>query len=144
MLTPEGEIRPEVAAELSEENGVQIAKMAWLSDKTKAKEYGSMVIYVTKGSNASRLLHEGYFHLNGESAYTNVFKVHHGPIQCYNCQAIGHKAFSYQRTQVCAKCARNSHSHRDCIEVISKCVPCGGPHKSFSKNCRVLYPNRHE
>ena len=144
VLTPEGNIQSEVAAKLGEENGVQIAKMAWLSDKTKAKEYGSMVIYITKGSDASRLLWEGYFHLNGESAYTNVFEVRRGPIQCYNCQAIGHKAFSCQRTQVCAKCARNGHSHKDCIEVISKCVLYGGPHESFSKNCRVLYPNRHE
>ena len=144
VLTPEGNIQPEVAAKFSEENGVQVAKMAWLSDKTKAKDYRSMVIYVTKGSDASRLLHEGYFHLNGELAYTNVFEVRHGPIQCYNCQAIGHKAFLCQRTQVCAKCARNSHSHRDCIEVIQKCILCRGPHKSFSKSCRVLYPNCHE
>jgi hypothetical protein len=25
-----------------------------------------------------------------------------------------------------------------------KCVPCGGPHESFSKNCRKLYPSCHE
>ena len=38
-----------------------------------------MVIYITKGSDASRLLREGYFHLNGELAYTNVFEVRRGP-----------------------------------------------------------------
>jgi hypothetical protein len=25
-----------------------------------------------------------------------------------------------------------------------KCVPCGGPHESFSRNCRKLYPSQHE
>jgi hypothetical protein len=25
-----------------------------------------------------------------------------------------------------------------------KCVPCGGPHESYSRNCRKLYPSQHE
>jgi hypothetical protein len=27
---------------------------------------------------------------------------------------------------------------------VPKCVPCGGPHESFSRRCPKLYPARHE
>lgn len=37
----------------------------------------------------------------GESAYTSVFAPREDPIQCYNCQEIGHKAFSDKKLQVC-------------------------------------------
>ena len=30
------------------------------------------------------------------------------------------------------------------LEAVVKCVPCGGPHESFSRNCRKLYPSQHE
>jgi hypothetical protein len=43
------------------------------------KMYRSMVIYVTKASDAQRLLEERYFHLAGESASTNVFERRQGP-----------------------------------------------------------------
>ncbi|RKK10372.1 hypothetical protein BFJ67_g18183 [Fusarium oxysporum f. sp. cepae] len=59
--------------------------MHWLSNKENGKIYGSMVIYVTKASDARRLLDERYFHLAGESASTNVFKRRQGPDQYYNC-----------------------------------------------------------
>jgi hypothetical protein len=144
VLDQSGSIQPETAEVLGKENEVQIAKMAWLSKKDTAKAYGSMVIYVTKGSDAARLLQGQYFHIAGESAYTSIYELRTGPVQCYNCQAIGHKAFSCSKTQVCAKCAKDGHHHRDCLEEVPKCVPCGGPHESFSKNCRILYPRRHE
>lgn len=144
VLDTEGNLRPGKADEFGKENGVKVAKMAWLSRKDNGKEYGSMVVYVTKGSDAIRLLQEGYFHLDGESAFTNPYEKRTGPIQCYKCQAIGHKAFSCKKAQICAKCAGVGHHHRDCSNEVSKCVPCGGPHESFSKNCRILYPTRHE
>jgi hypothetical protein len=46
--------------------------MNWLSDKENGKAYRSMVIYVTKGSDATRLLEGRYFHLAGASARTSV------------------------------------------------------------------------
>lgn len=143
VLDQDGSIRPEAAEALGKENEVQIAKMAWLSKKDAAKAYGSMVIYVTKGSDAVRLLQGQYFHIAGESAYTSIYEPRTGPVQCYNCQAIGHKAFSCNKTQVCAKCAKEGHHHRDCLEEVPRCVPCGGPHESFSRNCRILHPGRH-
>ena len=33
-----------------------------------------MVVYVTKGSDARRLLTEGFFYVAGESGYTGVFE----------------------------------------------------------------------
>ncbi|RYC77562.1 hypothetical protein BFJ63_vAg19563 [Fusarium oxysporum f. sp. narcissi] len=137
VLDSSGNILPGAAEALGKENVVTIAKMHWLSNKENGKMYGSMVIYVTKASDARRLLDERYFHLAGESASTNVFERRQGPDQCYNCWETGHKAFACSKTQRCGKCAETGHRHRDCQAVEPKCVPCGGPHESFSQNCRV-------
>jgi hypothetical protein len=32
----------------------------------------------------------------------------------------------------------------ECQTQVPKCVPCGGPHESFSRSCPKLYPTRHE
>jgi hypothetical protein len=144
VLDQNGSIRPEAVEVLGKENEVRIAKIAWLSRKDTAKAYGSIMIYVTKGSDAVRLLQEQYFHIAGESAYTSIYEPRTGPVQCYNCQTIGHKAFSCNKTQVCAKCAKEGHHYKDCLEEVPKCVPCGGPHESFSRNCRILHPKRHK
>lgn len=143
ILDQDGAILTGVREALGKENEVSIAKLAWLSKKDTEKAYGSMVIYVTRRSDAVRLLQAQYFHVAGESAYTRVYVPRTGPTQCYNCQAVGHKAFSCTKPRVCAKCAQEGHHHDDCREEILKCVPCGGPHESFSRNCRVLYPTRH-
>ena len=143
VLDENGVIRPGVMDALGKENEVHIAKMAWLSKKDAGKAYGSMVVYMTKGSDASRLLQGQYFHVAGESAYTRIYEPRYGPVQCYQCQELGHKAHACTKTQVCGKCAQEGHHHRDCRAEIPKCVLCAGPHEAFSKNCRVLHPNRH-
>jgi hypothetical protein len=139
VLDEEGNVLPGAAEVLGKENDVNIAKIAWLSRKDTGKAYGSMVIYVTKGSEAVRLLQEQFFHVAGESAYTRIFEYRVGPTQCYNCQVIGHKAYACIKAQICAKCAKEGHSHKECLEQIAKCTLCKGPHESFSKNCRVLH-----
>jgi hypothetical protein len=144
ILDQEGKVLPGAVEILGKENNVQIAKIAWLSKKDSGKAYGSVVIYLTKGSDAARLLQEQYFHIAGESGYTGIFEPRNGPKQCYRCQELGHKAFSCTKSQICGKCAQQGHHHSECQEVIPKCVPCGGPHESFSRNCRVLYPTQHE
>jgi hypothetical protein len=140
VLDDEGNIRTGAAEAFSQENETTVAKIAWLSRKDTAKAYGSMVVYVTKGSDARRLLSEGFFHAGGESGYTRVFERRLRTEQCYNCQEIGHKAFSCKKAQVCAKCAKQGHHHSECKETVVKCVLCGGPHESFSQNCQKLYP----
>jgi hypothetical protein len=137
-------IRAGAAEAFSEENETTVAKIAWLSKKDVPKAYGSMVVYLTKGTDARRLLGEGFFHAGGESGTTSVFERRPRPEQCYNCQEIGHKSFQCKNAQKCARCATEGHHHGSCNEMILRCVPCGGPHESFSKNCRKLYPSQHE
>jgi zinc knuckle protein len=144
VLDENNEIRPGAAEAFGEENETTVAKIAWLSKKDVPKAYGSMVVYLTKGNDARRLLVEGFFHAGGESGTTSVFERRPRPEQCYNCQEIGHKAFQCKNAQKCAKCAKEGHHHGNCNETILKCVPCGGPHESFSRNCRKLYPSQHE
>ncbi|KAF4176666.1 hypothetical protein CNMCM8694_005650 [Aspergillus lentulus] len=111
VLDENGDIRVGAAAAFGEENEATIAKIAWLSRKGNAKAYGSMVIYLTKGSDARRLLADGFFHAGGESGVTSTFEYRPRPIQCYNCQEIGHKAFQCKNAQRCAKCAAEGHHH---------------------------------
>jgi hypothetical protein len=92
ILDQEGKVLPGAAEVLGKENEVHIAKIGWLSRKDTGKAYGSMVVYVTKGSEAARLLQDQYFHVAGESAYTRVFEPRYGPQKCYRCQEMGHKA----------------------------------------------------
>ena len=79
ILNQDRAIRPEVIEVLGEENDVRIAKMAWLSRKSTGKAYESMGIYLSKGSEAARLLQGQYFHIAGDSAYTRVYEPRIGP-----------------------------------------------------------------
>jgi hypothetical protein len=56
ILDQEGKVLLGAAEVLGKENDVYIAKIAWLSRKDTGKVYGSMVVYVIKGSEAARLL----------------------------------------------------------------------------------------
>ncbi|KAF5235112.1 hypothetical protein FAUST_7284 [Fusarium austroamericanum] len=94
VFDQEFNVLPGAMESLSRENDIQIAKMAWLSRKVIPKTYGSMVVYLTRSTDAKRLLQEHYFLIAGESAYTSVFEQITGPEQCYNCQHLGHRAFS--------------------------------------------------
>jgi hypothetical protein len=144
VLDETGNIRPGATEAFGSENDVQIAKVAWLSNRDVPKAYGSMVVYLTKGTDARRLLQEGFFYAGGESGYTKMFEHRPRPEQCFNCQDLGHKAWKCKNSQKCARCAKEGHRHTECRETIPKCVPCGGPHESFSRNCRKLYPSHHE
>jgi hypothetical protein len=144
VLDEKDEVRAGAAEAFGEENGATVAKIAWLSKRDVPKAYGSMVVYVTKRSDARRLVAEGFFHAGGESGTTSAFEHRPRPGQCYNCQELGHKAYQCRKTQRCGRCAKDGHHHKSCSEVVTKCVLCGGPHESFSRNCRMLYPPQHE
>jgi hypothetical protein len=144
VFDQEFNVLPGAMETLSQENEAQIAKVVWLSRKVIPKTYGSMVVYLTKNRDARRLLEEHYFLVAGESAYTSVFQQLNGPEQCYNCQELGHKAFSCSKNRVCARCAGEGHHHRECQAQIPKCALCSGPHEAFSRNCLKLHPRRHE
>jgi DNA polymerase III alpha subunit (gram-positive type) len=145
VLNEMNEIRIEAAETLGRENDTEVAKVAWLSKRDVPKAYGSMVVYLKKRSEARRLIGEGFFVAGGESGTTRVFERRERPKQCYNCQQItNHKAYQCDRSQVCGRCAREGHHHSRCTETISRCIPCGGPHESYSRNCQKLYPSQHE
>ena len=144
VLDENDQLRDGAAEAFGQENETTVAKIAWLSKKDNMKAYGSMVVYLTKAAEARRFLDEGFFHAGGESGYTRVFERRERPEQCYNCQQVGHKAFQCKNAETCGRCAKQGHSHRNCEEPVLKCVPCGGPHESFSRNCRKLYPVRHK
>ncbi|KFA68638.1 hypothetical protein S40285_09685 [Stachybotrys chlorohalonatus IBT 40285] len=55
-------VRPEAAKVFSQENDVQVTKVAWLSNRDSPKAYGSMVVYLTKASDARKILQEGFFY----------------------------------------------------------------------------------
>ncbi|OHE90225.1 zinc knuckle [Colletotrichum orchidophilum] len=94
VLDENGDIRAGAAEAFGVENDATIAKIAWLSDRSVAKAYGSMVVYLGKAADARRLLGEGFFHAGGESGYTRPFERRERPKQCYNCQEItDHKAY---------------------------------------------------
>ena len=144
VLDQTGAVLSDAYERLGKENEVSIAKISWLSWKDSGKASGSMVIYVNRGSEATKLLQEQYFDVNGESAYTRIHERRSGPTQCYNCQEIGHKAYSCKKSKICGKCAKEGHHHKECNAEIPRCVPCGGPHESFSQNCRITHPSHHE
>ena len=111
----------------------------WLSKKDVLKAYRSIVVYLTKKSNARRLITDSFFHVSRESSTTSAFKHRLQPRQCYNCQELSHKAYQCKKTRRCRRCAKDSHHHKSCSKVVMKCVLCGGLHESFSRNCRMLY-----
>jgi len=140
VLDEHGELRTGAVEMLEKENEVSIAKISWLSRKDVPKAYGSMVVYVTKRADAARLLEGQYFVVDGESAFTRVFEPRRGPMQCFRCLNLGHKAFSCTKERVCSRCAQPGHRHSDCQAEQPKCAVCDGPHESPSRQCRLLYP----
>lgn len=144
VLDESGVVRPGAAEAFGQENETTVAKVSWLSRKDVPKAYGSMVVYLTKAADAQKVLEEGYFHAGGESGRTAIFERRHRPEVCYNCQEVGHKAFKCTKPRRCARCALEGHRHDTCREEVPRCVPCGGPHESFSRNCPRLYPGLHE
>jgi hypothetical protein len=137
ILDDEGKVLPGATEVLGKENDVSIAKIAWLSRKDQGKAYGSMAVYVTKGSEAV-LPRCGGIRIHWG------LRTSHRPNAMLNCQEIGHKAYACTKTQVCAKCATEGHGHKECSETIAKCALCKGPHESFSKSCRLLHRVRIE
>ncbi|KAK4073580.1 hypothetical protein Purlil1_13004 [Purpureocillium lilacinum] len=73
ILDAEESMLPGAAETLGAENNVTIAKVSWLSNKESAKAYGSMVVYVTKESDARWLVNGHYFDLAGAEQLLDTF-----------------------------------------------------------------------
>ena len=139
-----GNIKTNVIDIFNKENDVRIAKIAWLNDKSNEKTYGSILIHLIKEEDATRFLNGIWFNAGGESAHIKLFKYRYTPSRCYTCQELGHMVYSKycSKIQKCGKCAAEGHNHEKCASEILKCVPCGGPHESYSKNCAKIHPSR--
>ena len=81
----DGSLKPNAASEIAEENGTELAKVAWLSAKNNGRAYGSLVAYFTKGLESTRFLREGYIYVGRESVVLKPFIPNEGPPRCYNC-----------------------------------------------------------
>ena len=90
VLHPDGTIKDIKDMLSGENNNAGIARLGWLSAKHTGKAFGSMVVYLTKNSEAHRILQKGFFGVCGESAYVRVFERH--PPKCFSCQKEGHIA----------------------------------------------------
>jgi hypothetical protein len=77
VLDENDETRAGAAAAFGEENETIVAKIARLSRKGSVKAYGSIVVYLTKGTDARRLLADGFFHAREESGMTSILSIDH-------------------------------------------------------------------
>jgi hypothetical protein len=138
ILNASDDLQPGAVEMLEKENEVKIAKIVWLSKKDSGKAYGSMVVYMSRSSEAAWLLQGQYFHIAGESAYTRGFEPRQRPDQCYRCQETGHKAYSCNKPQICAECAQEGYRHSECTPGTPKCVACGGPNMLNKRRGQIV------
>lgn len=56
------------------------------------------------------------------------------PLQCFNCQMIGHSSEGCTRKKRCLLCG-DEHPHQECRSLNQRCANCKGNHKANSKDC---------
>ena len=130
---PDNTLKLNAAAEIAAENRTELAKVAWLSTKQNGKAYGSLVAYFNKGPEAARFLQEEYMYVGRELANIRIFETQIGPLRCYNCQGLGHKAFNCQSDKRCGNYAQSGHSWKEYSASIPKYPLCSGPHNVTSR-----------
>ena len=70
----------------------------------------------------------------------SVYKVRpyiFAPIQCYNCQRLGHTANNCKGKKRCLKCGE-CHIYKECTTEKQKCANCGQEHMANSKQCNII------
>ena len=139
ILQPNWEIKEKAVVALNDSNNIKVAKLPWLSSRQFRKAYESMVLFFTKRSEAERFLRDGFFTVGGESAYVRVFEPSAGPSRCYDCQGVGHKAYSCKEAQRCGRCAQVGHSWTTYQAEDPKCATCTGPHTVTSRYCQGVH-----
>ena len=58
---------------------------------------------------------------------------------CYNCYEYDHKTQNCPKEKqiICANCGQTGHHQNICISESSKCINCGGTHKTLAAVCPV-------
>lgn len=59
------------------------------------------------------------------------------PMQCFNCQIVGHTIMNCTKKTKCVICG-GPHGYKNCIDKIAKCANCGGSHTASYGGCKYL------
>lgn len=78
-------LRPTLAAEISEENQVQITQVKWISKSNVDKHHGSMIVKVARKEDAVKLLQDHYVSIKGETVFAREYVQRASPTRCYKC-----------------------------------------------------------
>jgi hypothetical protein len=73
VLAERGEITAGVTETLGKDNDTTVVKISWLRQNENLKAYSSMMIYLTKGCDAQRLLSEGVSGQQLTDSYVAVY-----------------------------------------------------------------------
>ena len=60
------------------------------------------------------------------------------PMQCYNCQRLGHTTKSCKATAPRCMICSAAHDKKDCTSQIRKCANCGDSHPANSNQCKYI------
>jgi hypothetical protein len=131
VFAEEGRLIGDFVEMFRQENEAGLKRIHWLSGP---KAYGSMVAFLDRESDASRLLHKQIVQIRGEVSFTSEYHYRERPVRCHNCQQYGHRRSQCKRPKVCEKCAGN-HGRQECTAQQEKCGTCGGEHQASDHQC---------
>ena len=87
----------------------------------------------------NQVINEGFIRIGHSQIRTSAWKFEPMPIQCFNCQGLGHKSDTCKKEQTCMRCSKkNDHTYKTCPvkdPSLYKCTNCQGNHASCSKSC---------
>lgn len=93
----------------------------WLVKPTESKRHGSVIVSIYDKELANKIS-KGDLFLDGLCLPGKKFD--RSPVQCHQCQGIGHIASRCRHQAICAKCGEN-HNTRDCMnDDIQTCARC--------------------
>lgn len=110
--------------ELTQQNHLPVDAIQdcrWLVKPTAPKKHGSVIVSFVDKDLANKI-GRGDLFLDGLCLPGKPFD--RSPLQCHQCQGIGHVASRCRHLPICAKCGEG-HNTRDCInEDVQTCAQC--------------------